>query len=102
MHICRLIVENVKDKNPQNIHGWTPLHCAADEDNLEVCRLIIKNVEDKNPSANDGQTPLHLAAERGFLEICRLIVETVEDKNLFDGMTRCGCKQWILDELCFS
>ena len=46
---CKLIMDNVEDKNPKDDFGWTPLHLAAWEGHLSVCQLIVNNVEDKNP-----------------------------------------------------
>merc|ERR1719295_2243921 len=49
LEICRLIIENIEEKNPHDACGNTPLLCAVMEGHLEVCRLIIDHVEDKNP-----------------------------------------------------
>jgi len=94
LEICRLIIENVANKNPNFVHGFTPLHCAAGKGHLEICRLIIEYLEDKNPKYVFGETtPLHQAAEEGHLEICRLIIENVDDKNPKDdnGLTPLYC-----------
>ena len=80
----KLLLENVKNKNPRNDWGETPLHHAAEEGFFEVCNLIIENVADKNPKDHQGKTPLHLAAERGYLELCRLILNGVDEKNPAD------------------
>ena len=78
---CKLIMDNVEDKNPKNNTGWTPYHSAAWKGHLSVCQLIINNVEDKNPKDKNGDTPLHQAACRGHFEIFKLIFENVEDKS---------------------
>ena len=57
LEICRLIIENVEEKNPKDHYGVTPLHRAAKEGHLEICRLIIENVEEKNPKRDNGWTP---------------------------------------------
>ena len=73
LEICRLIIENVEEKNPEDKRGRTPIRYAVDRGHLEICRLIIENVEDKNPKDDNGRTPLHWAAKGGHLEVCRLI-----------------------------
>ena len=78
---CKLIMDNVEDKNPKDDFGWTPLHLAAWEGHLSVCQLIVNNVEDKNPKKKNGYTPLHFAVFMGHFEIFKLIFENVEDKN---------------------
>ena len=61
--VFQFIIENVKDKNPENI-------VTEDEDNLDT-----------------STTPFHIAARHGHLEICRIIVENIEDISPRDG---CG------------
>ena len=48
----------VVDKNPVNIHGFTPMHLAALNGHLEVCTQIIDVLEHKNPGNENGLTPL--------------------------------------------
>ena len=50
LDICKLITENLEDKNPPDDDGWTVLHDAADRGDEEVYRLIMNLVEDKNPA----------------------------------------------------
>ena len=49
LEVCRLIIENVQDKNPANWDGKTPLHLATLYGQHEVCRLLIENVARENP-----------------------------------------------------
>ena len=61
--ICKLIFDNIKDKNPKNVDDETPLHYVAKAGFLEICQLIIDNKwtmwTDKNPGDESGNTPLH-------------------------------------------
>ena len=76
------------DKNPVNILGYTPLHIAAYNGQLEVCKLILENIEDKNPVSNGGLAPIHFAAQRGHLEILRLFLDNGMDRRLIaNGFT---------------
>ena len=61
LEICKLIIENVEDKNPGDKLGWTPLHLAAKNGHLEICKLIIANVDDKKPLTRQGKTPRNVA-----------------------------------------
>jgi len=84
--ICRLIIDNVSDKNPCDYHErWTPLHYAARNGNVEICQLILANVSSKNPASDNGLTPLHRAALFGNIEICQVIMENVSDINPADN-----------------
>ena len=40
LDICRFILQNVGDKNPQNSLGKTPLNLAAEKNHIDVCILI--------------------------------------------------------------
>ena len=40
LSVCRLIVENVDDRNPKNEDGFTPLALATTNHNLEIKNLI--------------------------------------------------------------
>ena len=59
-------METLKDKNPGDVGGWTPLHEAALGGHFEICRHIIETIEHKNPADEWGRTPLHEAAEVGY------------------------------------
>ena len=95
LEICRLLIANIRDKNPVGVYGWTPLHHASEAGHLEVCQLILENVMVKNPSSQNGETPLHLAASNGHVNICQLIIDAVEEDKRnppdVDGWTPLHC-----------
>ena len=68
----KLIFQYLDDKNPQIIHGHTPLHVAARMGHFEVCKLFIDNTENINPSDALGWTPLREAVEDGHFQVCKL------------------------------
>ena len=70
LDLCKLIIENVEDKNPRDKFGWTPLHQAAVLGHLSVCKLILENVKDKNPADDEGQTPKDIAYNEKILGYC--------------------------------
>ena len=86
--MCRLIVEKIKDLNPQDIYGHTPYHIAALHGHVEVCRVLMEYLTDKNTTDNNGKTPFCIAASYGHLEVCRLFMETCVDKNHVDDDLR--------------
>ena len=82
--LCRLIMENVVDKNPQRFQnepffGTTPLHWAAHKGHFSVCELIVQNVDNKNPYDTLMRTPLYMAARQGHLSICRLLYKNAHN-----------------------
>jgi ankyrin repeat protein len=55
--------------------GWTPLHLAAAQGNVEVVRILVERGADTIAQTEDGRTPLHVAAQVGNTEIVRILVE---------------------------
>lgn len=92
LSVCKLIIENVLDKNPP---AWghkvqialpdqlTPLHLAANNGHFSVCDLIINNTLVKNPKDQYGWTPLHFAAHNGHLRVCKLIWSNFGKSNAY-------------------
>ena len=64
-NVCRLVIENIDNKNPAALNGSTPLHLAAKKGHLGIVRLIVETGVDKNCLFN-GQTPLDLVNETSF------------------------------------
>ena len=56
----------MKDKNPADKEGYTPLHLAAFKGHLKVFQFIFCEIEDKCPKTHEGWTPLHFAAAQGL------------------------------------
>ena len=83
LSVVKYLLGEVRDKNPKDKYGYTPLHYAAETGKLSVVRYIMscKGVKDKNPKDCCGDTPLHNAAEFGHYAVCKLIVENIENKN---------------------
>ena len=48
----------LKEKNPKNSKGVTPLHVAANNGQLDVCKYLCSNLQEKNPKDDNGKTPL--------------------------------------------
>ena len=48
-----MMLENIKDKNPKNNDGWTPLHTAAEKGHEGIYKMIMDEVQEKNPKSND-------------------------------------------------
>ena len=75
--ICKIIIENVDDKNPGTFREkLTPLHIPAYKGSIEIFKLILANVKNKNPKNIHG-TPLTIANLKGHLEIAQLITSAM-------------------------
>ncbi|KAJ8119646.1 hypothetical protein ONZ43_g3450 [Nemania bipapillata] len=74
--------------NAVNSHGYTALHYAIFESNIEYLKILIRAGADVNTQCPDGTTPLHIAAEDpnrlGHLKL--LLAD--EDVLKIDAITR--------------
>ena len=72
------------------IHGYRPLHFAAEQDNSEIIKLLIEYGALLNAQTLTGCTPLHLAAMNGNLEATRwlgLNGASVDVSEFYNGYT---------------
>lgn len=65
--------------------GFTPLHFAAREGQLEVARLLLDAGADVNAPAADGKSPLNLAIYNGHYTLAELLIDRSADVNLADA-----------------
>ena len=62
-HLCGFL----KDKNPSDDRGFTPLHVAAGNGHIDIVKYLVQFLENKHPktyetgSVFDNKTPLELA-----------------------------------------
>ena len=73
LEVCKLIIDKVNDKNPENEDGQTPLHEAAKGGHLEVCRLLMKSVTNIDPVNGHGEMPLHESVRSGNIQVYKLL-----------------------------
>ena len=94
--MCRLMVDKMGDRNPQDIHGQTPYLFIASTGDVELCQILMEDLTDKNPKDHIGQTPLHAAACNGHVELCQILMENLMDKNPKDhrGQTPLHRSAW--------
>ena len=72
--ICKMIMENIVDKNPRGKFGLTPLHLAADRGHIEICKLFVEQGGVfPNPKCDKGLTPLHYGALKSQGNICQYL-----------------------------
>jgi len=71
----------------KDVHGDTPLICAARAGYKGKCRLLIENKAMVDAKTISGETPLILAAVNGNEAVCRLLVEK---KAMIDGTFNYG------------
>ena len=85
--VCKLIINNVVEKNPGDQTGWTPLHSAAQNGHLKICKLILNNINASyvcNRYIKDkfGNTPLKLATQYQNEDIRTAILKFLSDTKI--------------------
>ena len=79
-------VEYTTDK----IHGYRPLHFAAEHDNSEIIKLLIEHGALLNAQTLTGCTPLHLAAMNGNVQATRWLClngASIDVSEFYNGYT---------------
>jgi ankyrin repeat protein len=65
-----------------NVHGCTPLHCAARYGHKEVAELLIAKGADVNAKDTRGQKPIDVAINKRQIEIAKLLASKSGDVSL--------------------
>lgn len=75
-----------KRVSPQN--GYTPLHIAAKQNQIEVASCLLQNGATPNAESLQGITPLHLAAQEGRPDIAALLISKQANVNVGNKVRR--------------
>ena len=64
----------MREKNPRDSGGKTPLHLAALEGHFSICKIFIEKLDndDIHPLDNLGRTPFQLAATDAVAKLFRV------------------------------
>uniref|UniRef100_A0A452J687 Uncharacterized protein n=1 Tax=Gopherus agassizii TaxID=38772 RepID=A0A452J687_9SAUR len=63
-------------------NGYTPLHIAAKQNQLEVARSLLQYGASANAESMQGVMPLHLAAQEGHADMAGLLISKQANGNL--------------------
>ena len=64
------------------IHGYSALHDAAQNGNLEIVELLLASGAQASVISNNGVTPLDLALDGGHDDVCQLLITSMESDPL--------------------
>ena len=71
--VTRLLLAHGAQVNVAQRHGWTPLHAAVDNRNLEAAQLLVEHGALAGVPNDDGLTPLQMAEKTGDSELIVLL-----------------------------
>ena len=84
----KTLIKNGISVNATDKQGWSLLHLAVRQGNLEMVRLLLDNKVDVNAKNKLitlwNVAALHEAASRGHLDIARLLLDKGADVNITD------------------
>lgn len=63
-------------------NGYTPLHIAAKQNQVEVASVLLQNGASPNAESLQGITPLHLASQEGRPDMVALLISKQANVNL--------------------
>ena len=69
----------------QDEYGITPIHLAAQNNNLEMLQFLLSFSGNPNAPDNSGKTPIHAAALNGHFDVVQLLMSTTDTPNAFDS-----------------
>jgi len=71
--IVRMLVESEAPVNAKQHGGWTALHAAADNGDLEMIKILLQNGADRLAQNDDGKTPAQIAQLKGRDQALQLL-----------------------------
>ena len=67
--MARLLLDAGADPDARQASGWTPLHSAAHNGDLELVELLLARGADPAAANDDGTTVLSMAEEGGNADV---------------------------------
>ena len=88
IEVFKLLLDRGEDVTAQISFGWTVLHLAVREKDIdpEVVRLLLDSGADIAAKGDQGDTPLHHAASHSGPEVVRLLLERGADVMARDDL----------------
>ena len=84
--LARVLHRNGSSVEPRGLHGWSPLHSAAYNGDLEMVQVLLDYGLDVNSQSDEGSTPLYLRSWGAFndpdLRVIRFLIDHGADPNL--------------------
>jgi ankyrin repeat protein len=68
--------------NVRDLAGWTPLHEACNQGNLDIVKILIEHNADMNALGYQNNTPLHEAALNTKFDCCKYLLEMGANKSI--------------------
>lgn len=77
--LVRFLIDQGANVNLQGTEGGSPMHCAANHENIEIIDLLIKKGAQIDMKNLWGNTPLSLASQRGCNKTVQFLISKGAD-----------------------
>ena len=95
LNICKMLINKHKvDLDMTANHGFTAVHCSAQNGNYELVAYFVGMGADIHLKTDDGRNCLHIAALQGHLNLCKMLIDKYKvDLHMTDneGCTAVHC-----------
>ena len=90
LNLCKMLINKHKvDLDMTANHGFTAVHCSAQNGNYELVGYFAGMGADIHPKIDDGRNCLHIAAINGHLNLCKMLIDKYKvDLHMTDNK---GC-----------
>ena len=82
--LARLLIDANAVVSAQDEHGQTPLHIAAEVNNISLVKLLLEEHADLISQNKRGETPLHVAVQSRRDAAAKLLLEAGSDVSAQD------------------
>ena len=95
LNICKMLINKHKvDLDMTANHGFTAVHCSAQNGNYELVAYFVGMGADIHLKTDAGRNCLHIAALQGHLNLCKMLIDKYKvDLHMTDneGCTAVHC-----------
>lgn len=86
LEIVHMLVEKGANVNKKGSQNYTPLHMAADKNNIKIAKYLIEHGAKVNSKDEMGHIPLHTAVFQGHKEMTYLLLKAGSKKKTKNKM----------------
>ncbi|XP_068676235.1 transient receptor potential cation channel subfamily A member 1-like isoform X4 [Montipora foliosa] len=80
--VTLLLSDRKSDANIKGFGSYTPLHIAAQIDNVDICKRLLENGGDITLTAEDKMTPFGMAVSKGAQSVAEYFVSIAQERQM--------------------
>ena len=80
-YIAKMLIQNGANVNSKDKKGFTPLHIAVKENQIDLAKIFLDHGADIEAKSNFVQTPLDLAVNANLIDMASLLLQNGANVN---------------------